>query len=113
MIINLSARLRELRLSKNLKQEQVATIIGVDKSTISLYENNSRQPSIEILIRFASFYRVSIDYLLGQTQTISLDLNGLTDEDVTIITELVATIARKNELLRQLKDRRWNYGENT
>ena len=44
MIVNLSTRLKELRQSKNLRQEQVAKLIYVDKSTISAYENNIRQP---------------------------------------------------------------------
>lgn len=42
MIIDLSIRLRQLRLDKHLKQEQVADLIGVTKSAISAYENDLR-----------------------------------------------------------------------
>ena len=78
MILDFSIRLRELRASKRLSQEQVAQIIGVTKSTISAYENDLRQPSFEILLKLANLYRVSTDYLLGRTDTVSVDLTDLT-----------------------------------
>ena len=67
MIPTFASRLKQLRLNKNLRQEQVANLIGVNKSAISTYENNTRQPSFEILVRLATLYRVSTDYLLGRT----------------------------------------------
>ena len=79
MIAKFSTRLRELRQSKGLRQEQVAKLIGVNKSAISTYENDIRQPSFEILVRLANLYRVSTDYLLGQTNTRSVDLSELTE----------------------------------
>ncbi len=72
MILDLSIRLRELRVSKHLRQEQVAKMIGVTKSTISAYENDLRQPSFEVLLKFANLYCVSTDYLLGRTDTVSM-----------------------------------------
>lgn len=59
MISKFSTRLRELRLNKGLRQEQVAKLIGVNKSAISTYENDTRQPSFEILVRLANLYRVT------------------------------------------------------
>lgn len=102
MISTLSTRLKELRQSKNLRQEQVATLIGVNKSAISSYENNTRQPSYDILVRLATLYRVSTDYLLGQTNIRSLDLTGLTEEEAALISELVSTMSQKNEKLNDL-----------
>lgn len=102
MISTLSTRLKELRQSKNLRQEQVATLIGVNKSAISSYENNTRQPSYDILVRLATLYRVSTDYLLGQTNIRSLDLTGLTEEEAALISELVSTMSQKNEKLNNL-----------
>ena len=90
MILDLSIRLRELRVNKHLRQEQVAKIIGVTKSTISAYENDLRQPSFEILLKLANLYCVSTDYLLGRTDTVSIDLTDLTAAEATLVTELVA-----------------------
>lgn len=102
MILTFSSRLKELRQTKNLRQEQVAKLIGVNKSAISSYENDLRQPSFDILVRLANLYRVSTDYLLGQTDKRSLDLTGLTAEEAAIICELVASMSKKNEQLNNL-----------
>lgn len=102
MIPTFASRLKQLRLNKNLRQEQVANLIEVNKSAISTYENNTRQPSFEILVRLATLYRVSTDYLLGRTDSRSLDLSGLTDEEAAAVSEIVAIMTQKNERLNEL-----------
>ena len=102
MIPTFASRLRQLRLDKNLRQEQVAKLIGVNKSAISTYENNTRQPSFDILVRLATLYRVSTDYLLGMTNIRSLDLSGLSDEEVVAVSDLVAIMTKRNEQLNSL-----------
>ena len=102
MIPTFASRLRQLRKDKNLRQEQVAKLIGVNKSAISTYENNTRQPSFDILVRLATLYRVSTDYLLGMTNIRSLDLSGLSDEEVSAVSELVAIMTKRNEQLNSL-----------
>lgn len=103
MIIDLSVRLRQLRLDKQLRQEQVARLVGVSKGAISAYETDIRQPSYDILIRLANLYRVSVDYLLGRTDDRTLDISGLTAREVAIITELVAFMSAKNQKLEELR----------
>ncbi len=99
MILDLSIRLKELRVNKHLRQEQVAEIIGVTKSTISAYENDLRQPSFEMLLKLANLYRVSTDYLLGRTDTLSVDLTDLTAAEATLVTELVSSMSTRNRKL--------------
>ena len=74
----------------------------MNKSAISTYENNTRQPSFEILVRLATLYRVSTDYLLGRTDCRSLDLSGLTDEEAAAVSEIVAIMTQNNERLNEL-----------
>ena len=102
MIPTFASRLRQLRLDKNLRQEQVTILICVNKTAISTYENNTRQPSFDILVRLATLYRVSTDYLLGMTNIRSLDLSGLSDEEVVAVSELVAIMTKRNEQLNSL-----------
>lgn len=111
MIIDLSIRLRQLRLDKRLRQEQVAELIGVTKSAISAYENDLRQPSFDVLLQLANLYRVSTDYLLGRTDTRSLDLSGLTAAEATLVTELVASMSARNKKLVQLNENGSRYNE--
>ena len=101
MIVDLAPRLRQLRLEKRLRQDQVAALIGIDKSTVSAYENDLRQPSCEILARFANLYRVSVDYLLGREEDMTLDISGLTSTEVALIRDLVASMTSKNKKLEE------------
>ena len=62
-------QLRNLRKSKGLSMKELGRVIGVAESTISLYENNKRQPDNATLSALADFFGVSIDYLLGRNET--------------------------------------------
>jgi transcriptional regulator with XRE-family HTH domain len=58
-------RLRELRLKKNISQEEVARQIGITRSAYSHYEINNRQPVYETLKKLAVLFDVSLDYIIG------------------------------------------------
>lgn len=100
MISNFAKRLRELRLRYDLGQAQVAKMANVTKNAISTYENGTRQPSFETLIRLAVIYRVSTDYLLGVENDQSLDISGLTEDDVAAIKRLVEIMSEKNSSIQ-------------
>lgn len=72
-------------------------MVGVNKSAISAYENGLRQPSYDVLIRLANLYSVTTDYLLGRRNVKSLDVSGLTDREIALITELIAELSKKND----------------
>ncbi len=97
----IGTRLRELREKKNLKQEQVAELLSVNKSTISLYESGMRQPSLDMVIAFARFYRVSTDYLLGITDVRMMDITGLSEHEINVLGELVSILSQKNQFLHK------------
>lgn len=65
--MKLGARIKQLRQEKGLTQSQFGSCFNLAESTISLYEAGKRSPDYEILRRFALFFNVSIDYLLGHT----------------------------------------------
>ncbi len=60
-------RLKELRLEEHLTQAELASIIGIAKSTISMYENGNREPDFETLESFADYFNVDMNYLTGYT----------------------------------------------
>lgn len=57
-------RLKELRKQRGLSQANVAALLKIDRSTYSYYELGRTQPNLSILLRLASYYNVTIDYLL-------------------------------------------------
>ena len=58
-------RLRTLRLEKGLNGIELGKMFNFSKSTISSWENETREPSHEILKILANYFEVSLDYLLG------------------------------------------------
>lgn len=63
----LSDRLKTLRKEKGYTQAQVAIYCDITEKAYQNYELMTREPKIEILIRIADFYKVSLDYLVGRT----------------------------------------------
>ncbi|MGE7979478.1 helix-turn-helix domain-containing protein [Psychrobacillus sp. NPDC093200] len=58
--------LRFLRNKRNISQKDFGKIFGVAESTISMYERNERKPDFELLTKFADYFEVTTDYLLGR-----------------------------------------------
>lgn len=65
MNFDFGENLKNLRKQKNLTQEQVAELLDVSKQSVSRWENNATYPDITFLPSLASFYDVTVDYLLG------------------------------------------------
>lgn len=60
-------RIKLLREELGLKQDELAKKISVSPSAIGMYERNLREPNNELTLKFADFFNVSVDYLLGKT----------------------------------------------
>ncbi len=89
MVYDFGYRLRELRLSKQMTQAQVAKRLNLSKTTISGYENNIKTPSIDVLVRLANLYGVTSDYILGIEKKKVLVIDGLTDNEERILKALI------------------------
>jgi len=99
MINGLNKRLQKSRINTGLSRKQVAELVAVSESTIGLYESGIRQPSLSVLMKLASTYKVTTDYLLGceQTEKQSLSLIGLSDEQIKILS-LTAKCFRNQDI---------------
>ena len=69
-------RLRELREEKGLPQVDLGKLFNLSKQAISSYETGGSLPPPETLQKFADFFNVSVDYLLGRTDDPHLDKTG-------------------------------------
>ena len=89
-------RLKTLRKERGITQQQLADGVGLSKGGLSYYENAGRTPDISILERFADYFGVTTDYLLGrtnaQTQKAKLQAacnhTGLSDKSVNLLSDL-------------------------
>jgi transcriptional regulator with XRE-family HTH domain len=63
--MTISDNLKRIRIEKDIKQEEVAKSLGITRSTYANFENG-RDPDIQLLIKLADIYSVSLDVLIGR-----------------------------------------------
>lgn len=68
---NFASRLKQLRLSRKLTQKELGELLNVSQNAIFNWENNKREPSIEIIEMLANYFNVSKSYLMGWDDDIS------------------------------------------
>lgn len=66
-----SNNLKKLRKERGLTQKELADALGIAKSTISMYENNNREPDFETEELIADFFNVDINTLRGKKNTLA------------------------------------------
>lgn len=64
-------RLQDLREDNDLRQEDVANILGITRQQYQLYESGKREIKFSQVIELAKYYKVSIDYIAGLTNDIA------------------------------------------
>lgn len=94
-MVNFGNTLKALRLKSGMTQKDLAAKVGVTKSVISYYELSERAPSPEMLIKLASVFHVSSDYLLGIEKQDTLDISGLSQDDKDLLRTMVSTLRKK------------------
>lgn len=103
---NIGNRIKELRLLKKMNQKDFAKKIGVTQASLSSYENEIKQPSLDVLSRIASEFNVSLDWLCSNPYThhfvtgtdiidLLLELKELHDFDFKIDSEVTHDISEK------------------
>lgn len=94
--MNFGIKLKALRTSQKLTQQQLADRIGVAKSVVSYYESGDRYPSYDVLVKIAHVFHTSTDYLLDVKKEKVIDVTGLSDEDIAVVRTVAEALKRKN-----------------
>lgn len=89
--------IKELRQYKGLTQTQLAERLGVKKSIISAYETDSRPPSLDMLIKYAREFRVSTDYLLDMEAAKIINVDKLSETQISILNTLINEFIEGNK----------------
>lgn len=75
----INQRLKQLRSENHLTQAQLAEILGIAKTTLAAYEQGKSEPNIELLIKLADYFCVTVDYLIGKTNCSNSDYQPIAD----------------------------------
>ncbi len=71
---NFGEKIKNLRKTKHVNQDELAEYLGVRRSTISNWEINRRTPSMDDLKRVAEFFNVSLDYFGSDIKNDNFDI---------------------------------------
>ena len=85
----LGIKIKEYRLAHGLNQVEFAKKLSVTKQTVSNWENNNIQPSIDMLVKIADYFNVSTDHLLGRKDNKLIDVSCLTTEQIAHINLII------------------------
>lgn len=94
-------RIKYLREKNGFTQKDIATKLGVEPAAISKYELDMREPNIEALIKLATIFNVSIDYLLGRTPDVFVNAN---DKKIFNLLETKELYYSSKEKLKDFKE---------
>jgi len=85
----LGQRIHELRAFRGWSQVDLAQKLSVTKQTVSNWENENIQPSVEMLVRLSTVFGVPTDYLLGLDSVPRLNTEGLPPDFVAHLCLLI------------------------
>ncbi|MDE6004518.1 MAG: helix-turn-helix domain-containing protein [Oscillospiraceae bacterium] len=82
-------RIKELRLALRMNQVEFANKLNITKQCVSNWENGYIQPSVDMLIKIAKTFSVSTDWLLGLCYQDSLDVSGLSTDEIMHLQNII------------------------
>ena len=91
----LSDKIKELRKSHGKSQVEIANELSVTKQTVSNWENNNIQPSVDMLVKIADYFGVSTDYLLERSEKRTLNVEGLSFIEIAHIEQIIKDLTQK------------------
>ncbi len=75
--MKIDENIKRIRTAKKLSQKEVAEIFNTSHTTIGKYERNDNAPSIEVLLKMAKAFDVTVDYIIGEGQLSNYDKDVL------------------------------------
>lgn len=87
--------IKALRSSNGWTQSELAKKLGITRSSVNAWEMGISVPSTSYIVELAQLFHVSTDFLLGLKQNASIDISGLSEEEIRILNELVHYFRKK------------------
>lgn len=82
-------KIKQLREQYNYSQSDLADKLGIARTSVLAWENQTSQPAMKHIVELAKLFRVSTDYLLEAESKRTLSLDGLSDDEIAIICSLL------------------------
>ena len=91
----IAERIKKLREQHNKTQSELAKQLGITRSSVNAWEMGISVPSTQYVVELANIFKVSTDYLLGVKCSATLNISGLTDEDIQLLHMIIMHLQNK------------------
>ena len=95
---SIGERIAYLRDLRNMKQKELANMIGVTKATMSKYENNINIPNADILYEISKVLNTSTDYLVGRTNRLTAYINISEEYSTEKLLDVILKLNERNKI---------------
>ncbi len=82
-------RIKNLRMSNDMTQTDLAKKLNITRSSVNAWEMGISTPSTTYIVELAQLFHVSTDYLLGLSDSTTLDISHLNEREIQLVYELV------------------------
>lgn len=82
-------RIKQLRISSGMTQSELAKKLNITRSSVNAWEMGLSTPSTTYIVELAQLFHVSSDFLLGLSESATLDISSLSDREIQLIHELI------------------------
>lgn len=96
----IAEKIKLLRESKNMTQTDIAKKLGITRSSVNAWEMGISIPSTQYIVELALLFNISSDYILGIPKNSSINIEGLSEKEVSVIAGMIECLKdkHKNEL---------------
>lgn len=97
-------RLKELRKSKGVTQKIVADFLGIRDQAYQRYELGMREPILDVIIKLADYFGVSMDYITGRKNALQVFTRGMPGVEPPVLGDcFIPTFPERIKALRKSK----------
>lgn len=96
MVIGLDNRIKKLREAKGWTQSELGRKMKVTRASVNAWEMGISNPSTDYLVDLAKIFDVSSDFLLGLKESSTINVNGLSVNDVSIVYTIIERLRNEN-----------------
>ena len=82
-------KIKKLREQHHMTQSELSRKLGITRSSVNAWEMGISVPSTQYIVELADIFKVSTDYLLDVESTVTLDVSGLSEEDIQLLYGIV------------------------
>ena len=86
---DIADKIKALRESRGMTQAELARQLGITRSGVNAWEMGLSVPSTQYVVDLALFFNVSSDFLLGIDSSFTLNVEGLSDDDICMLRTLI------------------------